>query len=343
MQIQCPECGFSRHVPDDKLPATATLATCPKCGHKFRFRDAPAQHAAQASEPATAESGATAVSEPDARPESMPDTPPVEPTTSGRDDIWRKLEAMDPGKEPPPFTPDDEPSGDGLETGDNNVPWETAGLAEAPLGLLDTIRLVMFAPAEFFGAMLNTGWPTGFVRPLTFYVLLMVFQILVQYGYEYLGLKPLDFLGLNSAPEPIAPVPADPMAGPTTGPGAQPEVSFGSGALSVLAVAPALLTIALIFVSGLTHLLLKLVQAEKRGLEATFRGAAYGAAPCVLVLVPYVGQAAAAIWSMVVTVIAYKHLHRTQYWRVIVAMLLPLAIGLTAYILSDLFGNSVQV
>jgi hypothetical protein len=41
MQISCPGCGFSRDVADEKLPPNSTLATCPKCAKKFKFRDLP--------------------------------------------------------------------------------------------------------------------------------------------------------------------------------------------------------------------------------------------------------------------------------------------------------------
>ncbi|MFV0421146.1 YIP1 family protein [Oleidesulfovibrio sp.] len=39
MQIRCPECQFTRYVDETKIPPTAALATCPKCRHRFRFRD----------------------------------------------------------------------------------------------------------------------------------------------------------------------------------------------------------------------------------------------------------------------------------------------------------------
>jgi len=39
MRITCPECGFSRDVPDGRVPAATAVATCPKCRHRFRFRD----------------------------------------------------------------------------------------------------------------------------------------------------------------------------------------------------------------------------------------------------------------------------------------------------------------
>lgn len=39
MLIRCPECHFERTIDTDAIPATATVATCPKCGNRFRFRD----------------------------------------------------------------------------------------------------------------------------------------------------------------------------------------------------------------------------------------------------------------------------------------------------------------
>lgn len=38
MLITCPECQFARNINTDSIPATAQLATCPRCKSKFRFR-----------------------------------------------------------------------------------------------------------------------------------------------------------------------------------------------------------------------------------------------------------------------------------------------------------------
>ncbi len=38
MRIICPQCGFFRELPDHKVPVTSTMATCPKCRHRFKFR-----------------------------------------------------------------------------------------------------------------------------------------------------------------------------------------------------------------------------------------------------------------------------------------------------------------
>ncbi|MDR2050385.1 MAG: zinc-ribbon domain-containing protein [Deltaproteobacteria bacterium] len=39
MHIECPECGFSRKIADAAVPEGSSLATCPKCGFRFRFRE----------------------------------------------------------------------------------------------------------------------------------------------------------------------------------------------------------------------------------------------------------------------------------------------------------------
>ncbi|GFK94646.1 hypothetical protein NNJEOMEG_02493 [Fundidesulfovibrio magnetotacticus] len=38
MRIVCPQCGYSRDIPADKVPARSAIATCPKCQFRFRFR-----------------------------------------------------------------------------------------------------------------------------------------------------------------------------------------------------------------------------------------------------------------------------------------------------------------
>ena len=36
MKIVCPQCAFERTIPEDRLPASAVIATCPHCQHRFR-------------------------------------------------------------------------------------------------------------------------------------------------------------------------------------------------------------------------------------------------------------------------------------------------------------------
>ena len=39
MMIRCPECEFARSIDESKIPATAQVATCPRCKARFRFRN----------------------------------------------------------------------------------------------------------------------------------------------------------------------------------------------------------------------------------------------------------------------------------------------------------------
>ncbi len=95
MRITCPQCGFFREIPDTKAPVTPTMATCPKCRHRFRFRPQPTP-AAEESFGAT-EPGVSSWRRPAARQERAA-TPPA---------AWESLE--EPAAQPAPE--DLEPSG----------------------------------------------------------------------------------------------------------------------------------------------------------------------------------------------------------------------------------------
>lgn len=41
MKITCPECGFNRDVAKERLPGSSVIATCPKCGKKFKVSTPP--------------------------------------------------------------------------------------------------------------------------------------------------------------------------------------------------------------------------------------------------------------------------------------------------------------
>lgn len=47
MKIVCPQCAFERHVPEDRLPASSVIATCPHCQHRFRIQRPSQTDAAQ--------------------------------------------------------------------------------------------------------------------------------------------------------------------------------------------------------------------------------------------------------------------------------------------------------
>ncbi|BAH73886.1 YIP1 family protein [Solidesulfovibrio magneticus] len=80
MRITCPQCGFFREIPDAKAPVTPTMATCPKCRHRFRFRPQPTPAVEESF--VTAEPGVSSWRRPAARQERAA-TPPA---------AWESLE-----------------------------------------------------------------------------------------------------------------------------------------------------------------------------------------------------------------------------------------------------------
>jgi hypothetical protein len=88
MQITCPHCQFTKELNLDKIPATAEIATCPKCYQKFRFRTLSPSVARQRvaeRQPAPPEAWR---GEP-IRPEEnkAPSAPPPPPVPSGADEL----------------------------------------------------------------------------------------------------------------------------------------------------------------------------------------------------------------------------------------------------------------
>lgn len=146
MEITCPKCAYTRFVPEGKIPATAEIATCPKCKARFKFRDASGQADASApQQPAPAPRAAAPdlpreparrpapeprqappeASQPSGRPEppasspassaspvspiSMDDRPAAEPAASRADIAPPEPEEAGTGEQTPPSPPQEEP------------------------------------------------------------------------------------------------------------------------------------------------------------------------------------------------------------------------------------------
>lgn len=92
MIIRCPQCEHARAVPENRIPATAEFATCPKCGQRFRFRTVKPcleDNNARAEEKPAVGAGVTARS---AREVLSPQTAVRE--TTRQDDVWDAVDAL---------------------------------------------------------------------------------------------------------------------------------------------------------------------------------------------------------------------------------------------------------
>lgn len=99
MVIRCPHCQFSRSITLDKIPATAEVATCPKCKRRFRFRTLPKRPQPEYHIPAyEEETPPSAESRKTQRTETLPfDTPPAQKNQEKappKKDIWDALSSL---------------------------------------------------------------------------------------------------------------------------------------------------------------------------------------------------------------------------------------------------------
>jgi hypothetical protein len=354
MRILCPMCGFAREMDESKVPPRAQMATCPKCTHKFRFRvvddlepaDAPfapgspqnvesglpgggqpgldpmaAQRAAateawkrlqgpQTSPPAATQDGQGGETPTDAAANSS-----AQPLDSGAPLPTQAQQFGQPGQPSPPAQPD--PTGQAApwvvaqaeRTSGSPVPFEDLPRHGFFPGLWATIRMLLTAPAAFFAAMPTHG---GMAKPLAFHILLAEFMVVCQYLWgmagigataEYLGSSELMDMGLGVA-------------------GAAPVLLF--------LVYPLLLVLRLMLMTGIIHLLLKMLRSGGSGAEATFRVLCYSAAPLLVGIIPGVGPLVGGAWSIVLTILGLKAAHRTQISAAMFAVLVPIMMMLAA-------------
>jgi predicted Zn finger-like uncharacterized protein len=164
MYIKCPECGFGREVPEDKIPAQAKKATCPKCGARFDFRD-------------SEEESVFPVSGSDAE-----ETPSQ--SAGSEENIWSQLENM--GRSEPSDS-EDAGSEQNQSFAGEKVPWENLEEEGFFPGFLRTIKKAMLAPASFF-----SGMPLlGLIRPLVFYLILTELQAVATFLWQMTGFLPM--------------------------------------------------------------------------------------------------------------------------------------------------------
>lgn len=90
----------------------------------------------------------------------------------------------------------------------------------------------------------------------------------------------------------------------------------------ILFLSPLLILIGLFISSAIYHVSLLLLGAGQRGFAVTFRAVTYGSTPTILGIVPFCGGIIGGLWAMVLTMMAFKLGHGTDWWRAILAYFL---------------------
>jgi len=284
MRISCPNCGFSRDVPPEKLPKRSVRATCPKCSHKFPFTP---------EEPETHR-----------QPDASPATPPTDPSQA--DDLWEALDALRPDASP---SPGDEPPAEKHEDPEEHhslepVPpaWEATHPSSAA-AYLATLKDILFSPGRFFRT-LPVG--AGYTKPLLFFLILAEAMAIVQALWHLLGILP---------PAPL-----------TEGLGHTAQATLA------LILYPLQISFFLFLDTIVNHFFLHLFRGAHKGFEGTFRAQAYSAAPMVLLVIPYLGLPMAVVATTVYKFLALRHVHGTDAYRVLGALVVPVLLMLAVAI-----------
>ena len=333
MKIQCPSCRFERDVPESSLrPGKTYKVTCPHCSAIFHFsrpeeefiiepeEAAPEHPSAEVSAPAS-ETPEAAVQSPAPTEEAKPAEPsgPVAPESSNAEakaeepsqekpseaqSEPKSAEARDDQSDRQEDAPAEAPARrrDGIPAG---APWESPEYYGFVGSFTRTLLGTLFHAPEFFR---NVKCQFSVIRPILFYVLLSVFQVLCARLWSIKALRELS--ATTTDPQTLA------MA---------EQLMQSMNMPLMLLITPFFSILQVVFLAGVYHLMIRMVQPDRADFATTLRVVCYSAAPLVLCLVPMVGSVIATAWSVACVFIGCRYALRLSWLRTVLA-LLPLYI-----------------
>lgn len=337
MKIVCPQCGFCRDIPHDRLPAKAVIATCPRCKHRFRMSADGVDSAEVSVPPVTPNAAPAAIAAIAVDDHSRGSTQGDDPLPPGA--IILGTERADRDEAPKPQAPaqavppraeahdpessfeeqqrmareaysrqsavsqDGQDGQDSADDADNfalDNPWENPRYGY-PAAFYQTSMRVMFAAPRFFAGLAPT--PTQW-RALAFYLVVGVLQIVIERLWGEV---------LSSALAPVA----------GTDPQMQgllkmlaPETSI---AMTVL-LRSAMITLELFFAAALYHLVFRLFVPTHANFSLVFQVLAYSSAPALLCIVPVVGSIAGFIWGLACSFIGCRYALRLSLSQTVMSL-----------------------
>ena len=300
MNIVCPQCGFSRRLPEDRLPGEVVIATCPQCACRFRFsvRDGvlgvlpPREEAGPRVLPlrqgGTSAPGAPSDLPPGAVIPGATSVPHEEqpardagPETGEEEDI-RETARRAYAREAARFAQGDEEeahaAGDTVLLDVN--PWDAAPANGGWLqAFYQTVLRVMFAAPRFFAGLRPHARQ---LRPLGFYLVICVIQTVVE---RFWGSMLVSALSPAAATDPQLENLLTLLA---------PKTDL---ALSLL-LRCGLLVLQLYVFAALMFLAYRIVARERTSFSLIFQIMAYSSAPALLCIVPALGSLAGMVWGL---------------------------------------------
>jgi hypothetical protein len=214
------------------------------------------------------------------------------------------------------------PDANGTETEKLIVPFEDKS-KNFFTGLLETIKLVLFQPTNFFrnykldGTMgkpilfaLIVGWISAIISTIWGMYINDFMSIVLQKlrdrlpeveGIQWEQLEQLDQLGAT--------------------PGTF-DLIFG------IIMAPFFILFFLFIFAGIYHLFLMIVKGANKTFETTFNVAAYGMAAQIAEIIPFFGNLIAWGYGIVLVIIGLTEAHETDSWKAVFAVFAPIILCL---------------
>lgn len=277
MLIRCPACEYTRTVGEDKIPSRAEFATCPKCGHRFRFRalaldDTPAPSPAADTQykdiwdavdslqerwqvkTDSSDHARGKQEEPDRRSEDDESGTTSSSTLENREKEHSRFEpkGRDAGGSPEPVA----------------IPWEQSQKPGYIVSLYHTMLLALLNPARFYSSLT----PSLPLTPaLFFYILFGAFQYVFDTIWLHVVIR---------------------LAGPETLDTLSPTIVQATDVSRIpmtLLILPFILALYLLLTVWLVHLCMRLVTPANANFAITFKIASYAASALVLTAVPLLG------------------------------------------------------
>ncbi len=324
MLIRCPACEHSRHINPDKIPPRAEFATCPKCGHRFRFRALalPSDSAESPSLNIPAEQRQMGVKQPPEQPK----------------DIWEAMDSLHEqwkgekngedgtGNDAPSQKADkpensaagheeqsarnlghvqDEASRPGRAAREPEVfiPWENPRELGLVASFYRTMLMVLLHPVRFFGALRNVP---PLAPALVFAIAFGLLQKALEMVWWHLTI--------------------------TSEAGAQLTASLPPAALQrldisrlpmIMLTSPFMTALHILILGGLIHMMLRLVQPEAAGFTKTCKVASYASAAYIFAVVPILGMILPAFCYIMLLAAGMRHAFGLAWSRVALVILPP--------------------
>ncbi len=311
MKITCPDCGFSRDLPSDRVPAKPVIATCPHCACRFRLvpEDASSHVLRHGTDNAQHQDGddplppgaivpgaPSGQTMPEDRPSAAEDAPHPEDERTSREERRRQRHANQTAEATEDSVPDE------------GNPWDMApypsGYASA---FYQTSLRVMFGAGRFF-ARLDPEAPQ--LRALLYYLVVVLALVVSQFVWTSMSRDILE--------QAIA----------------QNNSIFGqvlrfslTHPLLFALVSVASLVLQIYVISALLLLGYRLTGVRHASFVIMFQIMAYSAAPVLLSIIPLLGSQVGVVWSIACIVNGCRVAFRLDWPRTLLG-LMPLLLFL---------------